>query len=371
MDCLARWSIAACLALAPVQFSLVFLPVAAAAPVANSTVVPEQPLAAMRMPGEFEPVSTVVISEDVFFASDHSGDFLREILAARAQVMILVNDNVPAVNSILYSGLPELSMAEKKRVRYLHLPHGVMWVRDFGPLAGVWVDNPAEPAFADMKFDSPYTDVRAFAGRFAERMKAPARVSEWPLDGGNFLSDGTHCYVGSEEPELAVPAGAGDVKARRQAQWGKEVGCASVRVINESPHEHIDMFVKILSPRHALVGEIPKSAYRSKEERNLAEKLELVALQMKTYMNVSRIPMPEPTVEVFRTYTNSILVNGHAIVPRYELANKATQRAFESQTARAYEAQGYAVRFINADQLIKDGGAWHCVTLQLFGKPRW
>ncbi|NRA65625.1 MAG: agmatine deiminase family protein [Pseudobacteriovorax sp.] len=113
-----------------------------------------------------------------------------------------------------------------------------------------------------------------------------------------------------------------------------------------------------------------------------------LALQVQKYLNdradeiaalgfdVVRVPMPSPIagrLVVMRSYTNSLLANGTAIVPRYvkpalglgTYQDLELIEAYEADVTLAYEAAGYRVVFVNSDQLIAAGGAVHCVTMQL------
>jgi agmatine/peptidylarginine deiminase len=83
--------------------------------------------------------------------------------------------------------------------------------------------------------------------------------------------------------------------------------------------------------------------------------------------------MPLPYRNTFRTYVNSLLVNGTAVVPRYSRyrwnydsdPNATLTKLFESKVTTIYKELGYRVRFVNADDLIFNGGAFHCIAVQI------
>ena len=74
-----------------------------------------------------------------------------------------------------------------------------------------------------------------------------------------------------------------------------------------------------------------------------------------------------------RTYANALLVNGHAMIPSYSktdqngvpLLDADFLESYEKEVKDIYEAYRYKVSFIKSDVIIADGGALHCVGLQL------
>ena len=85
-------------------------------------------------------------------------------------------------------------------------------------------------------------------------------------------------------------------------------------------------------------------------------------------LNVVRIRQPDVYFEdvvypVVRTYTNSVIVNDHVIVPVYGIADDA-------QALAVYAAlfPGKTIVPLDATQIIGSGGGWHCVTME-FGVP--
>jgi agmatine/peptidylarginine deiminase len=95
-----------------------------------------------------------------------------------------------------------------------------------------------------------------------------------------------------------------------------------------------------------------------------------IAQETGGHLVIEAIPMPSLDTTLMRTYTNSVLVNGTALVPRYEknllrespYDGQEHMVVYEQQTETLYRRYGYKVRFLNADDLILRGGALHCVT---------
>ncbi len=105
----------------------------------------------------------------------------------------------------------------------------------------------------------------------------------------------------------------------------------------------------------------------------MRDSLDEMARQLGAYMKVERLPMPAPYRNTMRTYANGILVNKSAILPRYKTfgwngesyPDQELHARYEEQVRAAYEKHGYKVEFVDADGLIFNGGALHCVAQQI------
>ncbi len=82
--------------------------------------------------------------------------------------------------------------------------------------------------------------------------------------------------------------------------------------------------------------------------------------------------MPLPVNEVFLTYANAVLVNRKAIIPRYRLSKEGHKyvdqdlfSSYEDAVAQVFHQYGYETAFVEADELMRDGGAFHCVSFHL------
>jgi agmatine/peptidylarginine deiminase len=199
------------------------------------------------------------------------------------------------------------------------------------------------------------------------------------VDGGNLLVAGDVCVttgpVGGTPKIPLDPSRPGLTKAT-----GAALGCREVIVLDSPPHAHIDMWAKAVSDREILVSTVTEktlSVARSSgslhEAILIKDALNRMAHELAKTFTVTRIPLPLPYRGVFRTYTNAILVNGTAVVPRYvrfgwnydDYPDKALEPYYEAEAAKAYAAAGFKPRFINADGMIFNGGAFHCVTVAL------
>lgn len=245
------------------------------------------------------------------------------------------------------------------------------------------------------------------------------------LEGGNFMSnDDGLCLLSDwavEEQKLfedeyahlqEIKIGADPDKFSNILK--KHLGCKSVAILPRMPGEgtgHIDMWAKLISNKTVLVNELELASNPTPSAKILAKYLNDRAEDMrKLKLEVIRLPMPKPTGAVFRSYTNFLQVNGHALVPAYgpaqwEVKNyspKATERRIvPGQTSRdsnvgglvklefrpppidqnspdvakfqemeervkaILEKKGLIVTYLPSEKLIQRNGSIHCTTMQI------
>jgi agmatine/peptidylarginine deiminase len=149
---------------------------------------------------------------------------------------------------------------------------------------------------------------------------------------------------------------------------GGALGCTKL-VFLESPRDeptgHVDMIAKFTRPNTVLVGSFDaetRPGDAATMDRN-AKLLAGIRLHRSKRLRVLRIPMPDPDDGVFRSYTNSLLVNGTAVVPTYggdPVVEAAALEAYRNALPRVWK-----VATVDASDAILLGGAVHCAALEL------
>jgi agmatine/peptidylarginine deiminase len=211
-------------------------------------------------------------------------------------------------------------------------------------------------------------------------------------EGGNFMSNG--------RMECLMTTRVTDANARKfhpddiildaagvRDMYSRYAGCSQTHIFPRMPSEgtgHIDMWGKFLTDDDVIVGRITSErmtrfaagAEEAELVRNVAAYLDERAEELAELgYKVHRVPMPLPSSNVFRSYTNSLLLNGTAFVPRYGGDGKDQVSPYGEKWSEEYEAEvvsiygklGFQVQWVDSDELIESGGAVHCVTMQ-FGK---
>ncbi|HYX37818.1 MAG TPA: agmatine deiminase family protein [Oligoflexus sp.] len=259
-------------------------------------------------------------------------------------------------------------------------------------------------------------------------------------EGGNFMNnDDGDCLMTSRVTDANSPQAIAQAAADNSRknitndevmdkqeiirQYTEKAGCKRVTIFPRIPYEgtgHIDMWAKFLDNKTVIVNELRDEVvnidWYTDEERSKAK-------EVQTYLDarardianlgltVIRIPMPAivfgyaaynnaskteilEVPDIWRSYTNSITVNGTAVTPRYKamdadgyVYDAATSKvlgtvpltnaypdaglikSYEDEARRAYESAGYKMNFVTVDNLISIGGAIHCTTMQIAKNP--
>ncbi len=330
---------------------------------------------------EYAPVQAVLLSEDLFTAGYHGPELLAEIEAANAEPWIITAE--PRKRVDLEASLAEAGVRPQQlaAAAFFHVPHGNLWLRDYGPVMTAEHGPTGKTlAFVDLKYGGAGVDddfPRALAKLFA----VPTSYVPVLVDGGNLLTAGDFCFTSVTKMASSGELEAGPLAlAKRQ---GAALGCRKVLVVRDPPHEHVDMWAKVVARDTVLVNELSADTLKLVEAQyghipadvaELGARLDGGARQLaEAGLKVERLPMPLPYRGAFRTFANAVLVNGTAIVPSFrrfgwgydDYPDVKLEAAYEASARRLYERHGFRVRFVNADGLIFNGGGFHCVLLQI------
>lgn len=313
------------------------------------------PPRAVRSLGEFEETSGVLIAWNRGLAR-----FMVDLIAAsleEADVWVITWDD--GESTLVRNVLTQFGV-DTTDLNFFEFPHESFWTRDFGPVTVV--DEDGTPNFIDAQYYRQRRRddaVPTLMGRFFNTdVYRPGVATE----GGNFMSNGQgFCVVTNwllqENPSL-TPQELQDIQKNYY-------GCEETVVLQRLEGEgtgHVDMFAKFLSADLILVGEYdrfdPVNAAILDEN---VERLERFAAARGWPLEVVRMPMPYGAGGVYRSYTNSLMVNNRVLVPTY-----AGDRRYEDQALEIYRRvlpAGYEVRAIESEAVIQLGGAVHCTTM--------
>lgn len=302
-----------------------------------------------------------------------------------------------------------------------------VWARDWSPLLAFPLKEAlnALPRMLDLNYYNkrPLDDS---APRALGKVESWSRVSV-PVynEGGNFMINSRgDCLMTTRVTDANAKAIKSDdqiLDAQGVTEYYKTfAGCESVHIFPRMPEEgtgHIDMWAKFLNDDTILLNELTQKTLDtlSGGELETAKKIqkwlsERAADLEKLGFKIELIPMPAPLYSggqlVVRSYTNSLFLNGTALIPEYKSPARAQftrnsmskNRIFDilAQESRvfaaskniqiqswgeypdsdysleykaiakvAYEKFGFKAAFFESDDLIFMGGAVHCVTMQV------
>ena len=315
------------------------------------------PAGQLRAIAEFEPVDGVLLA----WSGDLSPFFADLVVSVgdAASVYIITPDleYTDALRDYLFNERVDI-----RGLKFFEYGHEAFWARDYGP----WTVETADgsPAFIDVGYYPNRRRDDAIPTLLGRHFSVPTYRPDFEAEGGNFMTNGEGlCAVTNWMLQQNGLTGSG---AALEDSLARYMGCRQTVVLERLEGEgtgHIDMFAKFTAPGVVLVGD-----YDSRVEPVNAAILDRNAARLAALvrpggerMQVIRMPMPQADHPVYRSFTNSLLVNGVAIVPSYD-----TDRGLEQQVLEIYRRAlpaGYEVAFVDSSEVITYGGAVHCVTM--------
>lgn len=368
------------------------------------------------LPPEYNKTKAVMVSE---YITEISGgtNILNAILEAGSDIWYFTSNTnqLTSVNSFL-------NTKSANKILNLDITSDTVWARDWAPL----MSEPAQDykgEKVDLKMlDTNYFNTRPLDDSISRQIKNDRNSLSLNLkrtslpvymEGGNIMCNEKNCFLTSkvitENSEVIqnndIILNEEQIKEEFKKQVEQDIWFVPMMPYEST--EHIDMWAKFLNNDTLLIASLSDETLKASSSKNYSkfkEVQEFLEMQAtgtdksgKTVLNslaylvksqnpsvkIIRVPMPVPvihkvtdseeTIEIFRSYTNSLLVNGYALVPQYstdiytELPynDNSLKQKYENEVESTYQQAGYKVIWIPSDYLIGIGGAVHCVTMQV------
>lgn len=339
---------------------------------------------------EFAPTDSVLLSEILFKENFNGAALAQAIVDSGARVIIALSQPMTEEEQLRWRKHHRLDSFNSEQLSLTDIAHDTHWVRDYGPLPITvrQANGESRLGFVDLDYKKEMHLDDTVPYQLGLLFSTDIRHVPLTFDGGNFLTDGKNCFMTNDvrkDLSLETKEFAADrqkAEAYISQYFRNSAGCEKTVLIENAPHEHIDMWAKIVSPTTILVNQITpetvdyflkKDGFVPKDVIDMRDNLDHMAQQLSPYMTVERLPMPAPYRNTMRTYANGILVNKTAILPRYKnfgwngesYPDQDLHELYEQQVRTAYEKHGFKVAFVDADGLIFNGGALHCVAQQI------
>lgn len=233
------------------------------------------------------------------------------------------------------------------------------WMVDFGP--SFVEDGSGLLSIIDPRYYTMRVNDDAVPTKVASALGVNVFRPDLGIEGGNFFSDGRGtCFTTG----MALAENTPQTEAELNEILGAYYGCDKtiwLWPLYGEPTGHIDMFFKNASTTTLLVGQ-----YDPAQDPDNAALLDLNVQLLEAQTNadgspfeILRVPMPDNSDGIWRTYLNGIVVNDLVLVPTYQ--NHATDEA----SALAILGQAFGGRTVvslDSEDIITWGGAIHCVT---------
>jgi len=328
------------------------------------------PVNAIRTPGEFESVIGIIIRYPL------DASFMRvtfnQMIAALAgdaafKVYILVN-NASQENTV--RGILENQSIPTDHLEFYYISTSTVWTRDYGPIFLEEMPDGAEPfqSMIDMNYFYPGDD--PVPGKLADEWNMDLYFWDRDFEGGNYMSDGAGTCFTSTGLTTYNP---GTPYAQIAEELDQYFGCAKhimpQPLIGEGT-THIDMYSKLLDPTTIIVGEYEVGDDNYQRMEDVATLFAGSTNLAGDSFTVLRIPMPpvysiyDPYygwLDIFRSYTNSLIVNDKVLVPVYNIDMDADGLAVYEDF---YADKDMEVVPIDSEAIIEWLGAVHCVAME-------
>ncbi len=323
----------------------------------------------LRIPAEWEPHACCWLAfphlHDEWLGETGLEAAQRTIAALCRTIAEAGNENVRLL--VLDAEVERRARSEigaSSRVEYIRAPYGDCWTRDTIPLFG-WGNDETLGAVQFRfngwggKFQMPYdAEVGAWV---AEHTKADTRLSDLVIEGGGLEFDGAGSFITTDSclrnanrnPGLSRTAAE---RALSQCVEAKQVIWLDRGLSHDHTDGHVDMVARFIAPGTVLCARPeqgdPDSATLQAIERCLRD----AGLTVVTIPSPGLVEGPEGE-PLPANYCNFYIANEAVIVPIWNVEN---DRKAQSVLEGAFP--GRAVVGLRANDLLRGGGAFHCVT---------
>lgn len=338
----------------------------------NKSITPP-PTLPVRTAAEWEEIEYLVIRWTSAFQ-----DILLQIVQAAVEEckVLITTQNQSTVSSFLSSNGVDMT-----KVEFLNAPSNSIWIRDYAGNT-IYTNDVEDRALVDWIYNRPRPADNEMPVAHATHLNIPIyRTNSGTNDlvntGGNFMSDGLGTAFASKlvlvENQAGNPFG---VSVKTEAQIDNIMlqyqGITNYIKLDQVPHDpidHIDMQLKLLDEQTLLVSRYPPGVADGPQiEANVNYILANHQTSFGTDYKIAWIDAPPSTGGaypdtngLYRTYTNSVFVNGTVIVPTYRPDVDGPALALYEELLPGYNIVGIDVD--NSGQnLIAQGGAIHCIT---------
>ena len=333
------------------------LPMSAAVPVKTSPVYTDRltppPPFPVTLDAEYDLRDGVFVRYP-FFAASVFASMVDEIQDV-AKVYIVVQNTTTQNNCINYltgQGVPI------ENLEFILQQTNSVWIRDYGPWF-VW-----QPDSSRGIIDMPYAWAPnwTFDDYFPEFLE-----SYWGWDyygpdmwhdGGNMMTDGhsmmMSTYVNESNPGMSNQ----QICQYYQDYFGQDT-IYIFEAIAFDLTGHIDLWAKIMNDTTILVAEMQPNDPNYQLVENHAARMAAIPTVYGTPFHIVRCPMPPLSGGYYKSYLNSLLINGKALVPIYNLTyDQAALDSYQVALGPDWDVAG-----INCNGIAFAGGAIHCTSI--------
>jgi agmatine deiminase len=319
----------------------------------------------VRLPAQWERMETIILAWPSLYPA------LWELHAAMVTAILPVCGVTILVQTPMWANavrlyLEQHNVTDFSRIRFLNLPTDDIWVRDYGPFVGL--DASGQQVAVHATYDPlstyPQTRDNSMPARWAAHNEIPMHELDLHTEGGNYWSDGTGTLIMSDETFIRHQTLSYDeVEHRLRSAFSFDKLIVTPHLLQEETG-HVDLLVKLASAQTVLVSQAAPSinAENLRRTRDIFQSATNARGERYQVIELPSLPRYHNwgMFSIWRSYTNSLTVNGRVLVPIYgELTDEIALKAYER--AMPY----HEIIPINCKWGINGGGAVHCMTKEV------
>ncbi|MBI9016083.1 MAG: agmatine deiminase family protein [Phycisphaerae bacterium] len=249
-------------------------------------------------------------------------------------------------------------------ISFVSIKTNTVWIRDYGPIFVNTINNIVAVDSFYGKLGRQKDDVVPIA--VASRLNVSTCQTANTFYGGNILSNGQGLLLTTTDT-FNDNIKKGVHSKNTATDFAKFFGADKVVVLEKLKGEqtgHVDMFACFTSADTIIVGQYDENedSVNAKILDRNADRLEQITVGNKK-LKVVRIPMPDNSDGLWRTYTNAVFANGTLLVPVYPHRGPDKQK----QAIAVFEKclPEWNVIAVDVNSIIPAGGALRCISCYL------
>ncbi len=323
----------------------------------------------VRLPAQWEPMETILLTWPSLYPplwEQHAQ--MVEAITPVSSATILVTHSIWAKAAYLF--LSQRGKADLCRVRFLHLPTDDIWVRDYGPV--VTQNEKGEQVCVKLVFDPlpsyPQQQDNTMALRWASHEEIPVRHLDLHLEGGNIWSDGRGTLIMASQIFHSNP---GLTRTQLLEQLHRVFDFSKLIITPRLEGEetgHVDLLIKLADAETVLISR-PSDPNRAALQQTIDIFRRTTNASGQSY-RIFELPAPPLYLNwgvypVWRSYTNSLTVNGRVLVPVFGIPTDAQALAIYRKAMPDFD-----IIPIDCAPGANGGGAVHCLTKEVAAPRR-
>ncbi len=329
------------------------------------SATPSPAASPIRLPAQWEPMERILLAFPVLYPPLW-GVHAQMIAAISAVADVTVMLPSPEWAQGIAAFLRLRGMSDLSRIEWLILPTNDIWIRDYGPFVGY--DAEGRRAAVDAQYTplGSYPQQRddAAAQAWALHAGIPIRRFEFATEGGNYWSDGVGTLLVSDEMFVRYPGmSRSEIEQKLREVFAFDKLIMLPRLLMEETG-HVDLVCKLVDAETVLVN-TPNGSLNDDRLRAAAALLRRETNAQGRHYRVVELPFPPFyrnwwVYPVWRTYTNSLTVNGRVLVPIFGAGEDQRALDIYRETMPKHE-----VIAIDCGASANGGGAVHCLTKEI------